>query len=99
MQLKVENTNSVVPEVQTEQRGLRRRRVLKRGLIDFNNGYSRFSCVVKNLTDSGAMLEMGETTGMPSRVGFQMDDLKPANAEIVWRSANRIGIRFCQVQA
>ncbi len=86
--------NSGANEVVSEKRDEHRRRVLKGGTLQFNNGYASYGCTVRNLTQNGAMVEMGETTGIPSAFDFKMDGLEPTQATIVWRNAKRIGLRF-----
>lgn len=77
-----------------EKRGFHRRRVLKSGTLQFNKGYTTFGCRIKNLTDSGAMVEMGETTGVPHSFNFAMDGVATVPATIIWRTSSRMGIKF-----
>lgn len=77
-----------------EQRVEHRRRVLKSGTLYFNGGNAIFDCVVRNLTDDGAMLEMGETTGVPKSFELKIDDNEPVSSAIMWRTKKRIGLKF-----
>ncbi len=78
-----------------ERRAEHRRRVLKGGSILFNKGYGALGCKVRNLNDQGALLELGETTGMPQSFDFQVTgEKKTKSASIIWRDLNRIGVRF-----
>lgn len=77
-----------------EKRSEHRRRVLKSGTLHFNKGYASFGCLVRNLTEHGAMVEMGETTGIPQSFEFRMDGIAATNATIVWRNSKRIGLKF-----
>ena len=77
-----------------ERRAQHRRRVLKRGTITFNKGYGCFGCQIRNMTDQGVMIEMGETSGVPTQFLFKSDDEAFVPARAVWRSANRMGIVF-----
>lgn len=94
MQSSSDNTETGDDTIFNEKRHWQRRRVLKRGTISFNKGYSRFSCVVRNLCGQGALLELGETTGIPHQFSFEMEDIAPIHSKIVWRTSNRIGIQF-----
>ncbi|MEM9330564.1 MAG: PilZ domain-containing protein [Pseudomonadota bacterium] len=78
----------------SEKRGEHRRRVLKSGTFLFNKGYASYDCTIRNLTDTGAMVEMGETTGIPQQFDFRMDNETPVPARLVWRTNSRIGIQF-----
>lgn len=80
-----------------ERRAAHRRRVLKAGSILFNKGYGALGCKVRNMTEQGALLELGETTGMPQKFDFRItneDEIR--SASIVWRDKMRIGIRFAK---
>ena len=82
-------------ELANERRAAHRRRVLKAGSILFNKGYGALGCKVRNLNEEGALLELGETTGMPQKFDFRItneDEIRTAS--IVWRDNMRIGIKF-----
>ena len=79
----------------TERRRSHRHRVLKGGTVIFNGGYASYACQVRNLNETGAMLQFGETTGIPEKFDFRLGDLKkPVAASIVWRDRTRLGIQF-----
>ena len=91
------STYDVLLEQAEEKRIAHRRRVLKAGVILFNNGYASYDCKIKNLSAHGAMLEMGETTGVPSEFRFRMGGEGSAvAARQIWRTDTRIGILFPQ---
>lgn len=94
----MEQVVQVEPDVPSssfeEKRRLHRRRVLKSGTITLSKGFSRFSCRVRNLTDFGVMLEMGETTGIPQEIDFEMDGGASMLARVVWRTQDRMGLSF-----
>ncbi len=92
MENKDTNYNTLLHETR-EKRESHRQRVLKSGIILFNNGYSSFACTVKNLHEHGAMLECESTVGIPSEFDFRMrgaDGSMPAR--LVWRTEKRMGI-------
>lgn len=79
----------------TDRRAAHRQRVLKSGTIRFNNGYGALQCRIRNLNQYGAMVELGETTGVPSVFNFEIrDEPGMRDAEVIWRTPTRIGIRF-----
>ena len=41
--------------------------MLKGGTLHFNKGYSSLECVIRDLSATGARIQMGETFGVPSR--------------------------------
>jgi hypothetical protein len=71
-----------------------RSRTLKSGTIAFNRA-AGIDCVVRNLSDQGACLEVTSPLGIPDDFTLV---IKPDNlfraCQIVWRSARRIGVRF-----
>ncbi len=78
--------------VRPERRRQARHKVFKGGTITFNNGYGVIECVVRNLSDGGALLSFGETTGVPKIFALRIGGATLVNAEIRWRSATQAGV-------
>ena len=77
----------------TEHRATPRHRVLKGGTISFNG--AGISCTVRNLSDSGAALEVSSPVGIPPNFALVVDgDHTAKPCHIVWRKEKRIGIAF-----
>ncbi len=74
-----------------DKRKLRRTRVLKAGTISF--GGSAISCTVRNLTRSGAMLDVVSPLGVPREFALVIpsDDIR-YECRIVWIKEKRIGV-------
>src|SRR5947209_14866698 len=73
----------------------RRQRVYKQARIVFNNGYAVFDCVVRNISQGGAMLEMETLLGIPRSFQVLLDhDAKARPCKVVWRTNKRMGIAF-----
>lgn len=81
-------------EVFVERRNAIRRRILKGGVLSFNKGYSTFECVVRNVSDSGARISLGETFALPNAFKLHVDGSPARFAEICWRSPMALGVRF-----
>lgn len=79
----------------TERRTNRRRRTLLTGKIIFNQRSSVITCVVRNLSDTGACLEIPATMHVPDAFELKVE---PGGAcfecRTVWRHAARIGVAF-----
>ena len=76
-----------------EHRVAPRRRVLKAGIINFGGG--SINCTVRNISDTGAALEVLSPLYIPDRFKLivQTDNLnRPCH--IVWRKQRRIGVTF-----
>ena len=76
-------------------RSATRRRVLKSGVIAFNDRFSALPCVVRNLSPSGAHLRVEGTINVPNTFELlvELDGLE-AQCEVVWRKDKEIGVRF-----
>jgi PilZ domain len=75
-----------------EARKTKRRRVLDTGLIRF--GDMSICCVVRNLTEAGAALDIGSQVGIPDQFTLIVPQKKIYSCEVVWRKDRRIGVRF-----
>ena len=70
-----------------------RRRVLKAGSIVF--GGSTIDCTVRNLSETGAALEVVTPLFIPDRFTLLvLTDQSKRPCHIVWRKEKRIGVRF-----
>lgn len=82
-------------KVQDEKRAEPRHRVLKGGNIFFNKGYGAYDCVLKNLSDSGALIKMEDSSGIPGVFDFTIKGEEfRQQATLAWRSNGMAGVRF-----
>jgi hypothetical protein len=77
-----------------ERRRLTRRHVLKAAHIDLNNGGAAISCMVRNLSDLGACLEVPNHTCIPNAFALLFDHASVFQCRVVWRKATQIGVLF-----
>ena len=78
-----------------ERRKCGRRRVLKGARLEFNRGFGAMEGVVRNLSDGGARIVFGETTGVPQHFDLLIageNEAKPAR--VCWRSVDAVGVAF-----
>ncbi|MCB8838199.1 PilZ domain-containing protein [Aurantimonas sp. VKM B-3413] len=81
-----------------ERRVAPRMRVLKRGKVIFNNGFSTFDCVVRNVSATGALLTLAESAHLPKEFSIRIGEEKDARpAKLVYRRSMFAGIRFLDV--
>ena len=82
----------------SEKRSERRRRVLKGGTILFNKGFNSYECKVRNLSETGALVETDSTHGIPVDLDFVIGNERSnaKAAKIVWRTNHFIGLSFEQ---
>lgn len=77
----------------TETRIAPRLRVLKAGQISF--GGAAIDCRVRNLSRTGAALEVASQVGVPDRFTLIITgDSLMLNCHVVWRKQFRVGIAF-----
>lgn len=76
-----------------EHGAAQRRRMLKAATISFGGG--AIDCIVRNLSETGASLEVISPVGIPDRFTLVVDaDRSKLPCRIVWRREKRIGVRF-----
>ena len=76
------------------RRAARRMRTLKKATIVLKGGYSVYDCVIRNLSDTGAMLQVGGL-GIPSHFELVLDAAVPRHlCTVRWRTEDAIGVSF-----
>lgn len=80
------------------KRGSTRKRVLKGGMIIFNDRRSTLSCTVRDLSETGARLRVAKGAAVPDRFDLSIDtDGLDAPCTVAWRKGEEIGVRFDSV--
>ena len=78
-----------------EARKTRRRRVLEIGLIRFGDMPMGWSCVVRNLSEAGAALDIGSQLSIPDQFTLLvLPQKKIYSCAVIWRKERRIGVQF-----
>ena len=76
-----------------ETRSAPRHRVLKAGTIEFGGG--AIGCLVRNLSTTGAALEITSQVGIPETFALIVPgDGLHLQCDVVWRKGYRIGVTF-----
>jgi hypothetical protein len=70
-----------------------RRRILKTGQIAFSDKVPKLECTVRNLSETGALLQISTTVGMPASFGLFIDGVR-YSCRVVWQSQTRLGVTF-----
>ena len=79
------------------QRVQRRRRTLLGAQIQFNDGMSVLDCAVRNIAEHGAQIDLPDTVHLPPAFDLHIPhDRVRRHAEVIWRSKDRVGIRFVE---
>jgi hypothetical protein len=77
-----------------ENRRAIRRRVFKGGTIEFDR--AAFSCAVRNLSETGAALDVPHEQPTPHEFTLTMETDQPRRCRVIWRKENRIGVAFAE---
>jgi hypothetical protein len=78
-----------------ESRKADRIRALMSAQVIFNKGASTFDCVVKNISTTGARLEITDSTALPADFDLHIPHKgKTYRATIAWRGDGLVGVEF-----
>lgn len=78
-----------------ETRRSPRQRVLKAGRIIYGGGSIVIDCTIRNLSATGARLQVPTSVAIPERFEFAETSAgKRHHATVVWRKGDLMGIRF-----
>ena len=57
-------------------------------------GFSSMPCIVRNVSDTGAKLEVARVSGIPDRFELIVPGHRPQPCRVVWRSLKEIGVEY-----
>lgn len=77
----------------SDERTKPRQRVLKSGFIVISDKASKVECTVRNLSETGAALQVSTTIGIPKRFDVIIDG-KRKHCRSAWRTDSKIGVVF-----
>ena len=78
-----------------ENRRSPRQRVLKSGKIIYGGGSIVIDCTIRNLSATGARLQVPTSVAIPDKFEFaETASGKRRNVTVVWRKGDLMGIRF-----
>ncbi|MBM3606847.1 MAG: hypothetical protein FJX29_00115 [Alphaproteobacteria bacterium] len=79
----------------TEVRKSNRKRAVLSGKIIFNDRKSTIDCLIRNVSDDGAKIEVSEAVVFPARFELQVPQHGRAyQARMAWRQGNEAGLEF-----
>lgn len=78
-----------------DQRRAPRRRVLKSGVVAYNDRHATLPCTVRDISATGARVRVDGSISAPDtfELLIPIDGLE-ANCEAAWRKGNEVGVRF-----
>jgi hypothetical protein len=77
-----------------EKRLSPRRNTMIEALIVFDAGRRRMSCIIRNLSETGAKLEVASVAGVPNTFDLITPGHRPHACRVAWRSLKEIGVEF-----
>jgi hypothetical protein len=78
-----------------ESRRTERVRCFLRAKIVFNNKRSTFDCTIRNISATGAKIEVGEAASIPARFDLEIPQRgRTYRAQILWRDKEAMGVEF-----
>ncbi|MDC9824539.1 PilZ domain-containing protein [Devosia sp. ZB163] len=81
-------------DIRLEKRLSPRRNTVIEATIVFDGGRSRMRCIIRNLSESGAKLEVASVTKIPRTFDLVVDKVRPQPCLVVWRSVKELGVQF-----
>jgi hypothetical protein len=64
--------------------------------IVYDGGNSRIDCVIRNLSDGGAKLEVPSARTIPQSFDLMVPGHRPQHCRIAWRALKEVGVQFMQ---
>lgn len=77
----------------TEKRRSPRHRVLKGASIVINDKAPKLECTVRNISDTGAAIQVSTTFGLPHTFELILEGVHH-KCHVVWRTDTKIGVFF-----
>jgi hypothetical protein len=81
-------------DLRLEKRLSPRRHTTIAASIVFDGGRGRMDCVIRNLSDGGAKLEVGAVRGIPDQFELLVANHRPQRCQVAWRALREIGVQF-----
>lgn len=57
-------------------------------------GFSTVSCIVRNVSDSGAKLEVARVNSIPDQFDLVVPGHRPQPCRVIWRALKEIGVQY-----
>ncbi len=62
--------------------------------IVFDGGRSHFDCVIRDLSEGGAKLQLPTVRGVPDKFDLMVPGHRPQHCRVAWRALKEIGVQF-----
>jgi hypothetical protein len=75
-----------------ERRIAPRRNTAIAAVITF--GHTRLDCVIRNVSDTGAKLEVAKVAGIPDVILLHAPGHRPQTCRVAWRALKELGVEY-----
>lgn len=80
------------PGLRLERRIAPRRNTAIEAVISF--GHVRLACIIRNVSDTGAKLEVAKVAGIPDVVLLHAPGHRPQACRVAWRAMKELGVAY-----
>ncbi len=81
-------------DMRLERRLSPRRNTMIEALIVFGGGQRYMACIIRDLSETGARLEVDKVIGVPNTFDLMAPGHHPHACRVVWRALREIGVQF-----
>lgn len=78
------------------RRGHVRRLVIMKGTILYSGGKITIPCRLRDISESGAKLELEQQQLLPHTFDLQIRDMPPLRCRLRWAKGTRVGVQFVE---
>ena len=71
-----------------------RRNTMIVATIVYGGGSNRTDCVIRNLSDGGAKLEVPSARAIPNSFDLMVPGHRPHHCRVAWRALKELGVQF-----
>lgn len=86
-------------DTRLEKRLSVRRNTFIEATIVFDGGRSRMPCIIRNLSETGAKLEVASVTKIPRTFDLVVPKVRPQGCLVMWRTLKELGVQFTDLVA
>jgi len=83
-------------DLRLEKRLSPRRNTRIIAVIVFDGGRTRLDCVIRDLSDGGAKLQVATVKGIPQSFDLIVPRHRPHHCRVRWRALKEIGVQFIE---
>ena len=83
-------------DLRLEKRLSPRRNTVIAATIVYDGGRTRLDCVIRDLSDGGAKLQVATVKGIPQSFDLVVPRHRPHHCRVAWRALKEMGVQFIE---